>query len=331
MDEVVIYAVISLGAVGGTAAVILYFVAQKFKVIEDPRIDLVEEALPAANCGGCGFAGCRAFAEATVKQGEDVRNIEGLNCPVGGNDVMADVAKILGLEANEQDPLIAVVRCNGGKINSPQKVVYDGATNCSFVHNLFGGEGGCPNGCLGLGECVDACDFEAIFMNPETGLPEVNDKCVACGACVEACPRDIIELRPVGKKSRRIFVSCINTEKGGPAKKNCDVACIGCSKCFKVCKFDAITMKGTLAFIDGEKCVLCRKCVTECPTNAIHELNFPPRRVKTGDKDKTEAKTILTVKHPPKEAPVVGTVKLTEKVKLEVKPEKKDNDKIEDK
>ena len=90
-------------------------------------------------------------------------------------------------------------------------------------------------------------------------------------------------------------------------------------------------MKNNLAFIDGVKCVLCRKCVTECPTNAIHELNFPPRRVKTGDKDKAGAKTVLTVKHPPKETPVVGTVKLTEKVKLEVKPEKKDKDNIEDK
>jgi ferredoxin len=117
-------------------------------------------------------------------------------------------------------------------------------------------------------------------MNPETGLPVVNDKCVACGACVEACPRDIIELRPKGKKDRRIFVSCVNKEKGGPAKKNCEVACIGCAKCFKVCKFDAITMANNLAYIDPLKCVLCRKCEPECPTNAIHELNFPERKVR---------------------------------------------------
>ena len=278
MNDVVIYAVASLGAIGIAASVILYFVAQKFKVIEDPRIDLVEEALPAANCGGCGFAGCRAFAEATVKQGEDKNNLEGLNCPVGGNDVMAQVAQILGLVVEEQDPLIAVVRCNGSLANSPKKVSYEGATSCAFAHNLFSGEGGCPFGCLGLGDCVKSCDFDAIHMNPETGLPVVNDKCIACGACVKACPRDIIELRPKGKKDRRIFVSCINKEKGGPAKKNCDVACIGCGKCFKVCKFDAITMENNLAYIDPLKCKLCRKCEPECPTNAIHELNFPERK-----------------------------------------------------
>ena len=315
MNEVVIYSIVSLGLIGTAAAVILYFIAQKFKVIEDPRIDDVEGTLPAANCGGCGFAGCRAFAEATVNQGNQKGNLEGLNCPVGGNDVMADVAKILGLEVEEQDPLIAVIRCNGGKINSPGKVAYEGATSCAFAHNLFGGEGGCPFGCLGLADCVDVCNFDAIHMNPETDLPVVNDKCVACGACVEACPRDIIELRPKGKKDRRIFVSCINKEKGGPAKKNCDVACIGCSKCFKVCKFDAITMKDNLAYIDPLKCTLCRKCVVECPTNAIHELNFPPRKIRTGEAV-TQKKT-LTVRHPEKEKVVAGNIDLTEKVKVE--------------
>jgi len=280
VNDVVIYAVASLGAIGLIAAVILYFVARKFKVYEDPKIDEVEESLPLANCGGCGFAGCRAYAEASVNQANEKGNLEGLNCPVGGNDVMAEVAKILGLEVEEQIQLIAVVRCNGSFTNSPKKVAYEGATSCAFAHSLFGGEGGCPFGCLGLDDCVVVCNFDAIYINPETGLPEVNDKCVACGACVEACPRDIIELRPKGKKDRRIFVSCINKEKGGPAKKNCNVACIGCSKCFKECKFDAITMKDNLSYIDPYKCKLCRKCVEVCPTNAIWELNFPPRKPK---------------------------------------------------
>jgi Na+-translocating ferredoxin:NAD+ oxidoreductase RNF subunit RnfB len=282
VNDVVIYAVASLGTIGIAASVILYFVAQKFKVIEDPRIDEVEEALPAANCGGCGFAGCRAFAEASVKQGEEKGNLDGLNCPVGGNDVMATVADILSLTVEEQDPLIAVVRCNGSHANSPKKVNYQGAASCAFAHNLFSGEGGCQFGCLGLGDCVRSCDFDAIHMDPDSGLPVVNDKCVACGACVKACPRDIIELRPKGKKDRRIFVSCINKEKGGPAKRNCSVACIGCGKCVKVCPFDAITLENNLAYIDPIKCKLCRKCVPECPTEAIHELNFPIRKVKEG-------------------------------------------------
>ncbi len=281
MNTVLIFSLLSLGLLSLVAAIILYFVAQKFKVIEDPRIDSVDEVLPKANCGGCGFAGCRNFAEATIRAADEKQSIEGLNCPVGGNDVMKEVAALLGLAAEEKDPQIAVVRCNGGKKHSPSKVTYDGATSCAFAHNLFAGEGGCPNGCLGLGDCVVSCSFDAIAMNPETGLPEVNDLCVACGACVKACPRGIIELRPKGKKDRRIFVSCVNTEKGGPAKKNCSVACIGCSKCFQVCEYDAIFMANNLAYIDPVKCKLCRKCVEVCPTDAIHELNFPPRKVKT--------------------------------------------------
>ena len=293
MNIVLLYSVITLGAIGSAAAIILYFVAQKFKVIEDPKIDEVSEVLPAANCGGCGFAGCRAFAETLVNQKNQKNNIEGLRCPVGGNDVMAQVAKILGLEVEVQDPLIAVVRCNGSYANSPKKVTYEGATSCAFAHNLFTGEGGCPYGCLGLGDCVKACAFDAIFINPATGLPDVNEKCVACGACVDACPRKIIELRPKGKKDKRIFVSCVNKEKGGPAKKNCAVACIGCGKCVKVCAFDAITMVNNLAYIDPLKCKLCRKCAPECPTGAIHELNFPERKdkeIKTAGEIKTIVK-----------------------------------------
>ena len=114
-------------------------------------------------------------------------------------------------------------------------------------------------------------------MDAATGLPVVNDLCTACGACVKACPRGIIELRTRGKKNRRIFVSCVNKEKGGPAKKNCDVACIGCSKCQQVCPHDAIVMANNLAYIDFAKCKLCRKCVVVCPTDAIHEISFPPR------------------------------------------------------
>jgi len=291
VDNIIIISISALGGLGLVSSIILYFVANKFKVFEDPKIDEVEEALPAANCGGCGFPGCRAFAETLVKSGKENKSIDGLNCPVGGNDVMQNIGSILGLEVEATDPLIAVVRCNGSLANTPPKIKYEGVSSCAFTHALFAGEGGCQYGCLGEGDCVASCDFDAIHMNPETGLPVVNDKCTACGACVEACPRDIIELRKKGPKDRRIFVSCINKEKGGPAKKNCDVACIGCSKCEKECKFDAITIDSFLAYIDFQKCTLCRKCVEVCPTDAIWEVNFRPRPPKPPKQESTSTET----------------------------------------
>lgn len=280
MSLTIVYTIVTLSAIGTFAAVILYFVAQKFKVYEDPRIDDVETALPGANCGGCGYAGCRAFAEACVSKND----LSDLFCPVGGNDCMAGVAGILGLEAIAQAPKVAVVRCNGTCEHRPKTNQFDGATSCAVASSLYSGDTGCQYGCLGMGDCVTACDFDAIHMNPATGLPEViDDKCVACGACVEACPKNLIELRKKAPKDRKIYVSCRNMDKGGVAKKACSVACIGCSKCQKECNYDAITIANNLAFIDADKCKLCRKCVTVCPTNAIAELNFPPRKIKTDE------------------------------------------------
>ncbi|MCD6556358.1 MAG: Fe-S cluster domain-containing protein [Bacteroidales bacterium] len=293
MNEVVTATIITVSAVGLLSAVILYWASQKFKVFEDPRIDKVESELPAANCGGCGFPGCRNFAEACVKADD----LDNLFCPVGGNETMAKVAQVLGREVEEKDKQVAVIRCNGAPKFRTKTTEYDGAANCTIVSNLYSGDTACQYGCIGLGECVDACNFDAMYMDPETNLPVVlEDKCTACGACVEACPKDIIELRPVGKKSRRIFVSCISQDKGGPAKKACSVACIGCGLCFKECKYDAITIENFLAYIDPVKCVLCRKCVSVCPTDAIWEVNLPARKIKFPEKEETETKEIDLLK-----------------------------------
>jgi len=282
MSITIIYTIATLSVIGTSAAVILYFVAQKFKVVEDPRIDEVEQALPSANCGGCGFAGCRAFAEACVK----ADNLSDLNCPVGGNDTMASVASILGLEAIKKDPRVAFIRCNGTCDHRPKTSTFDGATTCSIASSVYSGESDCQFGCLGYGDCYDACDFGAIDLREGMGVPLIlDDKCVACGACVDACPKNLIELRKKFPKDRKIVVACRNEDKGGVARKACSVACIGCGKCEKECKFDAITIANNLAFIDSDKCKLCRKCVSVCPTNAIIELNFPPRKIVTEEKE----------------------------------------------
>ncbi len=255
--------------------------------VATPVAGKVESALPGANCGGCGYAGCRAFAETCVSKND----LSGLFCPVGGNDCMAGVAEILGLEPIVQEPRVAVVRCNGTCEHRPKTNKFDGATSCAIASSLYSGDTGCQFGCLGHGDCVAACDFDAIHMNPETGLPEVDDdKCVACGACVTACPKKLIELRKKAPKNRKIYVACRNEEKGGMARKACSVACIGCGKCEKECNYGAITIANNLAFIDSDKCKLCRKCVSVCPTSAIIELNFPPRKVTVAE-PKTESAT----------------------------------------
>lgn len=267
--------VIVLATIGAIGALVLFLAAKKFEVKEDPRIGLVAEVLPQANCGGCGFPGCSGFANACVK----AESLEGLLCPVGGAAVMGQIADILGMAAAAQDPKIAVVRCNGNCDARPRTNLYDGASSCAVAASLYSGDTGCSFGCLGLGDCVDACGFDAIRINPTTLLPEVvEDACTACGACVKACPKSIIELRKKGPKSRRIFVSCVNKDKGGAAKTACSNACIGCSLCLKQCQFEAITIENNLSYIDHTKCRMCRKCVDVCPTNAIHELNFPPKK-----------------------------------------------------
>lgn len=276
--NIILVSILSLGSIGAISSVILYFVSRKFRVYEDPRIDLVTEILPGANCGGCGYPGCQGFAEACVK----TDTLDGMLCPVGGTSVMANIAAIVGKEVKSAVPMTAVIRCNGNCNNRKQINIYDGERNCAIEALLYSGETGCSYGCLGNGDCEKACTFDALHINKETGLPEINDnKCTACGACVKACPKNIIELRKKGTKSRRIYVSCVNKDKGSIARKACTAACIGCGKCEKECPFGAITVINNIAYIDDNKCRLCRKCVDVCPTGAIHAINFPPQKVET--------------------------------------------------
>ena len=247
MDYILI-AVIVLGAIGLIAAIVLFAASKKFAVYEDPRIAQVGELLPGANCGGCGYPGCSGMADALVK-GADAGSLDGLMCPVGGAETMGKVADLLGMAIANTEPMVAVVRCNGTCENRAKIAEYSG---------------------------VAACQFGAISINSETGIPEVDDdKCTSCGACVKACPRGIIELRKKGPKNRRVFVSCVNKDKGPAAMKACAVSCIGCGKCEKECPFGAITVENNLAYIDHQKCRLCRKCVAVCPKKAIVAVNFP--------------------------------------------------------
>lgn len=271
-------AVIALGAIALVAAVVLFVVSKKFAVKEDPRIGQVQEALPGANCGGCGFAGCSGMAAALVA-GADKGSLSGLNCPVGGQAVMEKVSGLLGMAIAQSEPRVAVVRCSGSCGIRPRIAEYDGLRSCAAINVAGAGETGCGYGCLGCGDCVSACQFGGIRLNDETGLPEINeDLCTACGACASYCPRHIIELRKKGLKNRRVFVSCVNQDKGAISRKACQVSCIGCGKCQTACKFEAITITNNLSYIDDSKCRLCTKCVEVCPTHAIVKVHFPLRK-----------------------------------------------------
>ncbi len=277
MTDSILFSAILLPSLGTAAALVLFVVSKKFYIYENPKISEVEDLLPAANCAGCGFPGCRAFAEQLVNSDD----ISDLFCPVGGNDVMKMVSEALGKEVAEKDPTVAVVRCQGSCAVRPKPTEYQGPKSCAISALIYSGETDCQYGCLGDGDCVAVCKFDAMYMDEETGLPVViTDKCTSCGMCVEACPRDIIEMRPKHKRDLKIFVGCLNEEKGGLAKKACSVACIGCSKCVDACPKEAIVVKNNLAYIDPEYCTLCRKCVPVCPTHSIIETNFPPRKEK---------------------------------------------------
>ena len=279
--NLILIAVIVLGVIGLVSALVLYIISNRFAVHEDARIGQVAEVLPQANCGGCGYPGCSGFAAACVKAA-DAGSLDGKFCPVGGQPVMDQVAGILGLAAVASAPKVAVVRCNGTCENRPRNAKFDGAQSCRVQQMTGLGETGCGYGCLGCGDCVKKCQFGALTMDPSTGLPVVDEeKCAACGACAKACPRGIIEIRLKGPKGRRVVVLCNNKDKGAVANKVCKASCIGCGKCVKTCeKFEAITLVNNLAYIDAEKCKMCRKCEEACPKGAIHGFNFPPRKPK---------------------------------------------------
>ena len=268
MNSLLINSAVTLGGIGFVAASILFIASKKFKVFEDPRIDTFEDLLPSANCGACGYPGCRKFAEEIVK----ATDLEEFNCPVGGNRMMEEVAKVLGMEAVAQSPKVAVLRCNGTRQLAPQKVVFDGAPSCISAHNNFAGESGCAYGCLGLEDCVKVRKFDALYVDKETWLPVViEDKCTACSACANICPRAIFEMRPKGKDGKRIYVACMNHEKGAEARKNCKVACIGCNRCTKVYETDTINVNNFLCYINPEVDVekYGPEIVGCCPTKAI--------------------------------------------------------------
>lgn len=242
----------------------LVFAYRKLKVEEDPRIEKVSEALPQANCGACGYSGCRAFAEA-VSKGKASPDC----CSVGGGEVIAQITEILGLKPTEFIKRVSRVHCRGTWEAARSRGVYRGISTCYAAH-LIGGNKQCSYGCLGLGDCVRACPFDAMDMS-EDGLPVViEEKCTACGICVDVCPRNICELHPI---EQNIIVFCRSEDRGAVARKVCKNACIACGICVRACP-EAIIMENNLAVIVDYKKIDPEKIpeVERCPTDSIGRL-----------------------------------------------------------
>lgn len=256
--------IVSMAGMGGIAAALSLFLAyadKKLKVEDDPRIEALLNILPNTNCGGCGRAGCRVFAEALVQGTASVNG-----CVAGGQAVADNIAKYLGVGSAQAHNNVAVVLCRGGEREALKNAVYKGERTC-VAANITGGEKACIYSCIGYGDCVAACKFDAMAMN-DNGLPVVfYDACIGCGACVRACPRDIIELHPIGHK---IFNYCRNKDKGAIARKICKVSCVACGLCVKDCAVEGgIEIIDNLAVVNYDKCPQDDKPTKRCPTTCI--------------------------------------------------------------
>jgi len=270
----ILLSVAILGGVGLTFAGLIALTHRKFKVWEDPRIDAVSDMLPGANCGACGQAGCRAFAEGVVGG-----KLQPAGCTVMGADDIVELAQFLGVEAGEANKRVARLLCAGGTNVAIQQADYLGLETCKAAAAVAGGGKGCAWGCLSLADCEVACDFDAIYMNAY-GLPVViPDKCTACGDCVEACPKDLFTLMPI---EHQLIVQCKSALEGDEIEAVCKVACTACGRCAADAAPGLIEMKGGLAVVDYDKYELASpKAIERCPTDAIVWLESPQQFAQT--------------------------------------------------
>ena len=267
---------IAIGILGGLGLVfglVLAIASKVFYVETDPRLDQLNESLPGANCGGCGYAGCGGYAEAVLKGEAPIGK-----CASGGDECAQKMAEIMGVKAEKMARRVAMVRCSGYKrkdaegktIGLLEKGNYEGVHDCLAATKVAGrGHTICKFGCLGFGNCVKACQYDAIHV--VDGVARVDfDKCVGCMSCAAACPRGVIASVEYGE---HIVISCSSHAKGNVTSRGCTIGCIGCGLCKKVCPQGAITLNKNLAVIDYSKCDNCGLCVNVCPKKMIRNAS----------------------------------------------------------
>jgi electron transport complex protein RnfB len=277
-----------MAALGLTLAGILVVANKRLYVFEDPRIDQVEGLLPRANCGACGSAGCRQFAE-TLIRGET----QPAACTVNAGTMNQMIADFLGVDLGSTERRVARLACAGGRHVAYIRASYQGVKSCRAASLVAGGGKGCAWGCLGFGDCESVCEFDAIRLD-RYGLPAVDTaKCTACGDCVEVCPKDLFSLQPV---SHRLWIACMNREPGDKAEHQCQVVCTACGRCAQDSPEGLIEIKDHLAVIDYTKNALASHVAIErCPTGAILWLEMDGSIKKGRDAKKVIRKADLPV------------------------------------
>ncbi len=261
MNEILI-PILLVSGVGLVLGLCLAIASKVMAVPVDEKAEQIEGCLPGANCGACGFSGCGGYAAALSSGKTTETNL----CAPGGNAAAQQIAEILGVSAASVLPTVAVVHCMGNSSNSEDKMIYQGVSSCRMASQLFGGAKECTYGCLGLGDCVDVCDFDAIHVCD--GVARISTiACHSCKKCVSACPKSLIKMVPLNVTQAAVL--CNNKEKGALARKHCKAACIGCMKCVKACEHDAIKVENFLASVDPQKCIGCGECHSVCPVGCV--------------------------------------------------------------
>lgn len=264
----IVFAIVVVVVLGLAGGVILVLASKFMAVYEDPRIAQVAECLAGANCGGCGYAGCADYAKAVVEGKAPCDK-----CAPGGAACSAAVAKIMGVGASTGVPKRAMVACSGSNDKCKQKFDYQGIETCAAAAMVSGGPSACAFGCIGKGDCVASCKFDAIHV--VNGVAVVDrEKCTGCSACTVACPKHIIFMKPLEAKP---VVECSNKEKGPVVMKECTAGCIGCMLCQKNCPSGAITVTNFVASIDYDKCTGCGICTEKCPKKVIYFVDGKPK------------------------------------------------------
>lgn len=254
--------ILILAAIGLIAGLGLAIASKILAVPVNEKEQQIRDILPGANCGACGFSGCDGYAKALADGTAENTAL----CSPGGTEAAKNIAGILGVAGDSVVRRTALVRCRGCHENTGDKMAYSGVQTCRTANQLYGGPGACSYGCIGLGDCVNVCEYGALHIRE--GVAAVNPAlCTACGKCVRACPKDLITLFPASEVKAAVL--CSSKAKGAQTRKDCKAGCIGCKKCEKVCESGAVVVSANLAHIDPEKCTACGKCVENCPQHCI--------------------------------------------------------------